>query len=292
MPPFIFKGDGNMERILSKQQQEYFKHSKIRDDKGSLISVYHGSVTKIEQFDPSYTGLGADSYGSGFYFSTDKEIANGYTTRKRRNEQRELLDKLDGEDNPSIMEVYLNLENPIYIDVAGKNENLSDVKIPQQAVADILRYLPTMYVSIDDEKENNPLGDCLDSIWEAYPVTKEDFDPYIEEYANKIMYDTNLRILDNLFIGYSTELRTALYDVLGYDGVVVDKGDRLDIVAWFPEQIKDVQNLYPVRSSYLMDQQQQETQSPDILRKIADRQGDNHNLEPQQQKRNTYEHER
>ena len=43
---------------------------------------------------------------------------------------------------------------------------------------------------------------------------------------------------------------------MGYDGVIVDFRDNQHIVAWFPEQIKDVKNLEPKISPYLMENHQ------------------------------------
>ena len=45
----------NKGRILSKKQQEYFKDSKVRDENGSLLEVYHGTPYDLHsgKFDTS-----------------------------------------------------------------------------------------------------------------------------------------------------------------------------------------------------------------------------------------------
>ena len=69
----------NQGRTLSKEQQEYFKDSKVRDDNGNLLEVYHGTKTKginIFNYDPNRQ-TGTD-YGKAYYFTTDYIKAQGY----------------------------------------------------------------------------------------------------------------------------------------------------------------------------------------------------------------------
>lgn len=69
----------NQGRELSKEQQEYFKDSKVRDENGNLLEVYHGTKTKginIFNYDPNrQTGT---NYGKAYYFTTDYIKAQGY----------------------------------------------------------------------------------------------------------------------------------------------------------------------------------------------------------------------
>ena len=93
----------NQGRNLSKEQQEYFKNSKARDDDGKLITFYHGteanvglpSEEKFTIFDRDRAGSHGSYYGSGFYFTTSLEDAKDYAHSKG-----------------DIYEVYLNIENP------------------------------------------------------------------------------------------------------------------------------------------------------------------------------------
>lgn len=69
----------NQGRKLTKEQQEYFKDSKVRDDEGRLLEVYHGTQTKginIFQYDPKRQ-TGTD-YGEAYYFTSDYTKAEGY----------------------------------------------------------------------------------------------------------------------------------------------------------------------------------------------------------------------
>ena len=62
----------NLGRSLSKQQQEYFKNSKVRDENGNLKEVYHGTPYDFNIFKYDKLGENTSSLGAGFYF-TDKK---------------------------------------------------------------------------------------------------------------------------------------------------------------------------------------------------------------------------
>ena len=75
----------NQGRELSKQQQEYFKDSKARDENGKLVTVYHGTTEEINVFDKNRLGknTGAASAGEGFFFTDNKKIAEDYSRYAR-----------------------------------------------------------------------------------------------------------------------------------------------------------------------------------------------------------------
>jgi hypothetical protein len=82
-------------RNLSKQQQEYFKDSKIRDAEGNLLKVYHGSMADFTVFD---IGEARDSEDiEAFFFSPVSEEAEGYGNTRA---------------------FYLNITNPADFDTA------------------------------------------------------------------------------------------------------------------------------------------------------------------------------
>lgn len=64
----------NKGRELSKQQQEYFKDSKVRDKKGNLLTMYHSTDADFNTFTYDNLGKTGLAYGEGFYF-TDSEKA-------------------------------------------------------------------------------------------------------------------------------------------------------------------------------------------------------------------------
>lgn len=82
-------------RKLSKEQQKYFKDSKIRDAQGNLLKVYHGSMADFTVFD---IGEARDSEDiEAFFFSPVSEEAEGYGNTRA---------------------FYLNITNPADFDTA------------------------------------------------------------------------------------------------------------------------------------------------------------------------------
>ena len=86
----------NKGRLLSKEQQEYFKDSKVRDENGSLLEVYHGTPYEFYQFNYDKLGENTSSLGPGFYFTDKIETAEEY----KRN-------------GGNLKEVYLDLKKPL-----------------------------------------------------------------------------------------------------------------------------------------------------------------------------------
>lgn len=87
----------SQDRDLSKQQQEYFKDSKVRDDEGRLQSVYHmtnANFNKID-FDKNYQGV--------FWFASSKQDLQDGTVSAVGTRDKA---------NSKIMELYANIENP------------------------------------------------------------------------------------------------------------------------------------------------------------------------------------
>ena len=76
-------------RKLSVEQLEYFKNSKVRDENGNLLVVYHGTPENFTVF---------KNRGSGMYFTADPDYAYGYTQLRGK-----------------VMEQYINITKPFDI---------------------------------------------------------------------------------------------------------------------------------------------------------------------------------
>lgn len=63
-------------KILTEQQAEYFKNSKVRDADGNLLVVYHGTDAEFNVFDISRGRPDMDIQGA--FFSPDRADAEGY----------------------------------------------------------------------------------------------------------------------------------------------------------------------------------------------------------------------
>ena len=83
---------------LSKEQQEYFKDSKVRDESGRLLVVYHGSNNTFDNFSTEYFNKNetmGDYVGEGFFFTKNKNTALKYGN--------------------NVKSVYLDIKNPLII---------------------------------------------------------------------------------------------------------------------------------------------------------------------------------
>ena len=93
-------------RQLTAEQADYFKNSKARDENGNLLVMYHGTDADFTVFDKAKAGQNyrySEVNGkAGFFFTSKKGTAENYAA----------LHAKEGKGN--VMEVYLNIENPIY----------------------------------------------------------------------------------------------------------------------------------------------------------------------------------
>ena len=69
-------------RNLTEDQAEYFKDSKVRDDDGNLMPVYHGTDADFNIFDTSVNGgKNGTAEGFGIYLTNDEEVSKHYGGR-------------------------------------------------------------------------------------------------------------------------------------------------------------------------------------------------------------------
>ena len=225
-------------RELSKEQQQYFKGSKVVDENGKLKAVYHGSPSEFNTFSLDYLGTNGTAEGYGFYFTDKKSIAENYTKGLEGQRQQEKTGKL--------FEVYLDIKKP-----------LSDKKVTMSR-AQFKKFLLELNKQVDAD------GEPLDILSNYGDVDWEGLNKVIN-YAMEIEYDgsdNDVNLVSSIING-SGNLKTVL-DVLrkttGYDGIIVNEaswgGDQTIYLAFHPEQIKNVDNINP-------------TNDPDIRRSLS-----------------------
>lgn len=98
---FNLSKQDNKGRTLTKEQQEYFKDSKVRDDNGNLLEVYHGTEANsgipkeywFTIFDIDKSKI--STMGDGFYFTDNYDRASSYAHSKG-----------------NVYKSYLNITNP------------------------------------------------------------------------------------------------------------------------------------------------------------------------------------
>lgn len=82
--------------VLSKNQQKYFKDSKVRDEQGRLLVMYHGTPE-----------AGFTEFREGTYFTQNKEYADNY-----QNPGASSLRVKSSAGNPDTYKVFLNIKKP------------------------------------------------------------------------------------------------------------------------------------------------------------------------------------
>ena len=197
--------------FLTSGQQEYFKDSKVRDEDGNLMVLYHGTESKRFNVFENMPMRNGRVHGEGFYFTSKRHAAQRWGT--------------------NVYKVYLNLKNP-YIE--------SKTEAAPQAVLDIVRdnYYRT-YDKLSKDKD-----------WWGNKYTKEEFFTSSERMYNNSSSAINQAVRTDDMDGNMPEYkfyqeigrrRTEILKSLGYDGVIA--GD--EYVAFYPEQIKETTNKTP-----------------------------------------------
>ena len=104
-------GKDNNGNKLSKDQMEKFANSKITDEYGNLMEVYHGTHYDFDEFTK-----GSGEHGDGFYFAESFKYA----------------DEFANDDNGRVVRAYINMENPLSMNIDLKNKStqkfISEVK--------------------------------------------------------------------------------------------------------------------------------------------------------------------
>lgn len=78
-------------RELSAEQVEFFKDSKVRDENGKLIKVYHGTSDIFFKFNKSKLGENtrANSAKMGFFFASNRNLAQYFANESKGSKVRE-----------------------------------------------------------------------------------------------------------------------------------------------------------------------------------------------------------
>ena len=218
--------DGNQ---LTKEQQEFFKDSVIRDKNGKLLVVRHGTSEDFHIFDFSKSGKNGKAEGYGFYFSDDGEITKRYGEIQK--------------------EVYLNITKPLY-------NNKRTIK-----KADLVK-LSNALIDFNLEKYKSDGLVWKDSFISNYVNTYErnmSRSYAVQEFVNQIWnYNTNdqdlvFEIAQADGKMYESSTMKEFYDVLtktiGYDGIIAEwshaDGKSNVYVTFDSEQSKYTSNKNP-----------------------------------------------
>ena len=218
-------------RVISREQEEFFKSSVARDSNGQLLEVHHGSSKDFDSFDPALIGKGNDAWGGGFYFTTEKWTADSYSGRR------------DGS-----REFYLAITNPIRVD-GVESMSMMDVELTPEQNRQIILAHPDLQLQPDEmDERSNPLANYSPEFWDRKHHTPEQLRSMANRVYEKYFSGANwVHIEDFYGREYGREFIEAVSNATGHDGVEVDFGPEEGkfFVAWNPEQIKLSSNSNP-----------------------------------------------
>ena len=204
--------DGNK---LSKEQQEFFKDSKVRDEKGKLLVMYHGT--------PNATFT---KFRDGSYFTEHKWYAERY-----KGQSASSLSYKKTADNPDVYTVYLNIKKPF------DTRNEEERRIFEE---EYFRHYgmgtPLMESGLPDWLDAIDLQEFLEEMGYDYDgliLDEGSVGGYGEEVVNRglsyVVFDpSQVKNVDNKAPTTDPDIRYSLREIVGESGTNYGKGVYLD----------------------------------------------------------------
>ena len=147
-------------------------NSKVRDGNGNLLTVYHGSPSKFTVFKHSKMNTHGNAHGRGFYFTEDKNMAEGYE-----------------KDGGQLLKGYLNIEKPL-------SEDKVTIKRP-----DLVKLIKA---TCEGEAQSLVEDGGYDSIREALPDTW--VSNYVDTYNNTNINDVYREVANIIYSGNDNDV--------------------------------------------------------------------------------------
>ena len=214
----------NKGRTLTKEQQEYFKDSKVRDENGNLLEVYHGTEANVgipeeywfTMFDIDKATQHVSTMGDGFYFTDSYERASSYAHSKG-----------------NVYKTYLNIKNPF-----SKNVN----KTFKESVENINPAYDTKNLKManSDRFDGTKLRQYL--IDNGYDGISLD-GTYVAFYPEQIKSVKNQNPTDNPDIRYSQN-NESWQEYLNKNYKNTGRGEAIKDVKLAPVKNENIQNNY------------------------------------------------
>ena len=210
----------NKGRKLSKEQQEYFKDSKARDENGNLKVLYHGTPNDFTKFSYDKLGTNGTLLGKGFYLTDDINVAKAYASKG---------------ENGKVMELYADIKKPLKW--GEKSISKQQYKSFVESINEITNgTLFADYSGEYSEKGSTQYNSTLNDILMDYEYGGDDID-----LVSGILNTTGM----SWNKGYKI-----LKDTTGYDGIIVttdvyDSGEGNVYIPFQSNQIKNVDNTNP-----------------------------------------------
>lgn len=149
---------------LTEAQQEYFKDSKVRDEKGNLLVMYHGTTEDFTVFDKK-KARASGTYGRGFYFTRENNHAKHYGEAKA---------------------YYLKIDNPL--STKEKTITKNQLKKFLEVIAKDEDY------GLDNYGYGSTVESVIDEIYDDYDTSR----PEYRKTDFSILQDINATAIGNL----------------------------------------------------------------------------------------------
>lgn len=233
--------------INTPEFKNWFGDSKVVDENGKPLVVYHGTHAKFTVFDKGKlkSNTGMNSLGDGFYFTDSLKKAEKYAY--------EFTGKGQGVGENNVMEVYLNMKNPAY-GVRNFDPDIHDGIIetsPRTGAKTYLAFNPNQIKSVYNRGMFDPNNDNIyyqgriaengHSV-ELTINSQEEMQGLSDEDFKAKMLDTLKSFKGNKIFNQSLngdiEIRTS--SIKKYKSFFADKNKRL-IVPYVPELLGKAQ---------------------------------------------------
>lgn len=237
----------------SKYFKNWFGDSKVVDEDGNPLVVYHGSVQTFEVFDKDKASA-EGNVGAGFYFTDNEDDvdANYYdggpdfdNKVERLAEQIEQNEDIDYDEAKERAEAqlrgeskkypaYLAIKNPVYIG-GNKETNLFDAmdnympEINEEDYEDYEEFEEARFEAEDEALQtiSYEIDDILDNLLQYNDIEKAKgilFELFSEQYVTfeKLKERLNDEYFENWDTGeyVSNEVARRIVEALGYDGII------------------------------------------------------------------------
>lgn len=223
---------------LTKEQVEYFEDSKVRDENGNLLVMYHGTQSDFTVFNPMLQGgKNGIAEGYGIYLTDNEKVANNYGGK--------------------IMRGYANITHPatIYKKSISKKDIIKLIKTLAETEAK----------EFVDNGDYTNLQDALKDTWVSnYVYTYEmSMDEAYRKVADVIRNgnENDMHIIQEVMLGIGVRDYASAYEfydilkrTLGIDGFITEwtngeTNEKSEIaIAFDSNQFKNVDNLNPTEN--------------------------------------------
>ena len=174
---------------LTPQQEEFFKDSKVRDENGELLKVYHGTTEDFDSFEEG---------DLGYHFGTKEQANNriGSINISGRNIGKNFS------EGSNIIPAYLNLKNPLRLNDIGE---FGDVKEIYNELKKYPEFKDAPNPMKDSAKTDSETGVISISISEQFTDPQIIKDYLIEKGYDGIVYANKVEGEGDSYIAFNPE---------------------------------------------------------------------------------------